>query len=484
MKKIYVIVAILLILSVGGVGWMGVNIYAQRDQVTIRENKVVGDSSVAEGLTITLRNKMAGHAFWETTYQVGDEEDTETKYSFSLVEKEEKREYKYLGIELYNALTQEFEFATRHDNQKLSEPQELYLKTLNEMEAGEEKTLTLYLKDYSDYYSVRMLIDIPGTVWADNDPETEVGENPYDPWYVLNRFQEFFKIPVLESDCVEMTLKKAGNPSNGASAYTSGGISKRDVYSFETVSAYTENTCYFTISNRKEREVTLNQDVTYMDKEYIDTSQIPGGYGIYAFSYGRTEGEYHTGIDADSLKMVFPLEKKALVKYMMIRDDQSQMVLITEENNDAYVTVIDLETMQQVQKFLLEENLYDSHYYTEVIEEDDFIVLLTRGVVIVIAEEKGVYGHAFTVEDGQTLDYVWNYHGRSMDFDGEKLALVGDSYGRTSYVSTTCDFYLAVYDKTGLIYYGVYENSLSGTRSGHYDEDCMPMDINPYAVMW
>ena len=76
----------------------------------------------------------------------------------------------------------------------LSLIQKEYLKVLNGMGTGEEKWLKLYLKDYYEYYPVRMSIDLPNTAWADNNPETEVGEEPYDPKYVIEKLLKLVQL--------------------------------------------------------------------------------------------------------------------------------------------------------------------------------------------------------------------------------------------------------------------------------------------------
>ncbi len=487
MKKMYAIIMILVLFAFGSLFGIGANIYAQRDQVTIRENVLYGDAAVADGLTVGLRNQMSSHLFWNTTYKVGKNSKCKTEYSFSLREREESEDYIYRGIDLYEYMESDFSYESGLGNTVgLSLIQKDYLKVLSKMGEGEEKWLKLYLKDYYEYYPVRMVLELPNTVWVNNNPETEVGDKPYDPKYVIEKFQKFFRIPVLESDFIQVKLTKKGTAEDGTYHNTTmAGVYERSQFHLDTVNVYTEDTCYFAIKNRKQQEKTLNyDDVTFLEKEYVDTSYIPGGYGIYAFSYGRGDGEYHTGIDSDSLKMVFPLEEKALVKHMMIRNNQSQLILITDEEQDAYLTVIDLATMKQTQKFLLHENLYDTEFYAEYFVADDFIAILIRGKIFVISEENGVYTHEFTVEEDRKLENDWSYLGRAMDFDGEKLAVVGNVYGRMGYVSQTCDFYLAVYDKNGLIYYGEYENSLSMSNNSNSYLQCTPNSVDTYTIKW
>lgn len=488
MKKTYAMVILLLVLSVGSFGVIGSMVYERRDQVTITETVLEGDKTEAEGLTVVTRNQMGNHLFWDTTYQVGEEPLCETEYSFYQSKYEEVEDYVYQGMNMYEYLSYEppsdWLVGLAEPKEEMSELQKEYKKLQAGLEKGETGTKTLYLKDYYEYYPIRMNIDLPNTVWTNEVPGTEVGEQPYDPKYVMNKFTEFFKIPVLESDHVTIYVSKEGVSEDGHHVYTSHGTQDQSYFELETVSDYTEDICYFAINNRKELYGSVEGDTVFAGTEYVDTSLIPGGYGIYAFSYGRASGEYHTGIDADSLKMVFPLDEKMLVHHMMIRDDQSRMVLLVEEKRAAYIMVIDLETMKEVQRFMLDETLYRRiSPYVEIMEFDDFFAVLFKGEIAVISDENGVYTHEFTVEVEEKVPNGWYGIGRAMDYDGEKLVVLGnrEGYWGNSY---TCDFYLAVYNESGLIYLGQYENNLSKSSNSISYYQCRPNDVNTYTVKW
>ena len=63
-----------------------------------------------------------------------------------------------------------------------------------------------------------------------------------------------------------------------------------------------------------------------------------------------------------------------------------------------------------------------------------------------------------------------------MAFDGQMLVLV-DRTGDKEYPSLeTCGFTIAIYNETGLVYYGVYESSLStATNPNDYAFNCLPV---------
>ena len=66
--------------------------------------------------------------------------------------------------------------------------------------------------------------------------------------------------------------------------------------------------------------------------------------------------------------------------------------------------------------------------------------------------------------------------GAMFDFDGEKLVAVDFlREGRFGSLEL-CSYYVSVYDKTGLLYYGEYKNSLSAyPNANNYSYNCLPI---------
>ena len=478
MKKTYVFLLILLVLAVGSVGMIGSIVYEQRDDVTIKEVVVYGDKSAAEGITVVNKIHMKNHLFWETTYRVGEEPLCETNYMFVAKGEEKEPEHVYAGINVNDDVR--YYYPSNQSSQ--SEMQKEFGILYRSLKKGEVKSKKLYIKDYYDYYPVRMMIDLPNTVWVNNDPETEVGENPFDPKYVQDKFQKFFKIPVLESDYVQIRVSRAEDSPNSNMAYAEERSSEPNFYQIGSVSTYTDDICYFAINNKSMKyEYSYERyDRVPTEGEYVDTSLIPGGYGIYSFSYGRGAGEYHTGIDADSLQMVFSLEEDVSVKHMMIRENQTQLVLLTEEDEGAFVRVIDLASMKELQMIRLDDTLYNRFGdYARIFEYEDFLAIVYAENIAVISCVNGVYEHEFTVlaqaNERCYFPATYNIFQTAMDFDGEKLVVAGMQGGQ--FVSSNCDYCLIVYDASGLLYYGEY-------RTGMGQLECDASGIDTYCVNW
>ena len=87
MKKHIVIISVLLIFSIGATTLLGSEINATKTDVTITENIVFGDKSVAYGLTVTELSQYGYHLFWDTEYRIGAEPYLNTEYTFYSSEK-------------------------------------------------------------------------------------------------------------------------------------------------------------------------------------------------------------------------------------------------------------------------------------------------------------------------------------------------------------------------------------------------------------
>ena len=73
-----------------------------------------------------------------------------------------------------------------------------------------------------------------------------------------------------------------------------------------------------------------------------------------------------------------------------------------------------------------------------------------------------------------------------MDFKDGKLAVVGNSISSDSaYGYEACDFFVSIYNKNGLIYYGIYDTSLDiNWHNSDYKANCHPHDIDPNKIEW
>ena len=474
MKKLIAVVLLLSLLSVAAFCMIGASVSEEKANVTIRETVVYGDKSYADGITVLTRAHYDDHLFWNTSYTIGDVPKISTDYEFHYSPYYENGERRYRGLMLDADLR--YGVNTTIPADESVGLQKAYRELFDATPPGETGTKTIRLQDYYDYYPVRVNIDLPGVIWNGNDYDHLISYDYADERAVWEAFNAFFKIPIPE-DLPAFDISVTRHIQGHVIGTGSGGHGSQ--YQFYPRCAYTNNRVFFSIGN--------TYDHKGEETRYIDTSLIPGGYGIYSFTYQNVRNDtntrgntttfypgYETGVAADTLAMVFPLDRHAEVIYMTLSNDQSKLYLFTKEYDVTHLTIIDVASMTQLQKIKITEARSFTFY-----EYDNCIALHGWDYISVIEKQKdGLCRLAFTVPRNKEINDS-NYQkgvATAMAFDGQTLVLV-DQTGDTEYPSLeTCGFTVAIYNETGLVYYAVYENSLSTvTNPNDYAFNCLPV---------
>ena len=475
MKKIIAVVLMLALLSVASFCVIGTAVSEERGNVTLRETVLYGDKSYAEGVSVCTRAHYDDHLFWNTTYTIGEENTALTEYEFSYTEQYPYRDKIHRGITMDVYLIYGYSLSIPYE--ECVGLQKAYRELYDETPEGGVGRKLIRLQDYYDYYPVRVSFDLPGVVWQGIDYDL-LGVRGEDERAVWDAFNDFFRIPIPENlPAFEITITKGHNSVGTGSS----GLGTD--YWFNSCSAYTSDRVFFSISNR----LKGNTD------PYVDTSLIPGGYGVYSVAYENAQTDahtkenatvlpsgYETGIKADTLAMVFPLEQHVEVVRMSVADNESKLLLFTREDGITYLTVIDIASMTEIQKMRVTE---ETHY--TFFEYDNCIVLNGWDDVSVIEKQAdGLCRLAFTVPRMKEINDSNLQKGvaTTMAFDGDRLVIV-DRTGDEIYPSLElCGFTVAVYNSTGLVFYAEYKSSLSASRNPNdYAYNCLPIE---YTVRW
>ncbi len=475
MKKMLLLTALLLVFSFGSMAVICAAVSADKDNVTITERALYGDKGAAEGITVSTVSNYDNHLRWDTVYTVGKQPQTE--FSFHAFEMRDHYINFNYGALLDVDIPYGCEFNVPAEQQ--SGIQRAYKELYDEAEPGVKTTKIIYLKDFYDFYPVRVDINLPGVFWSGNDAVALVEDHPGSEKYVRQKFNEFFRIPMLEHEAREISVTKSANGySIGMGSST---VGSDETYFFDTDSALTEDTCYFTINNRTTKG------------NLIDTSLIPGGYGIYRFRYAESKNMYTggsepgvTGVDADSLSMVYKLEDEERVNHLLLSKDGSKLLLITQdENRRNWFSVIELAQMELLQKFEIEGidgNGYDLH------DKGDFLVFMRSDVLALVAlEEDGSYEFKFSSPTAYGINEEYQYvnTASAMNFNGDKLVIVNSIYEEQHRALDLCSFYIAIHDADGLRYYGEYDSSLSANPDAYnYSYNCLPYGRDAYTISW
>ncbi len=523
MKKSFVLLITLVVLGIAVLCVGQQQILAEKDQVIITENILFGDKSVADGVTLNLHNHYESQIFWDTTYVIGENPRVDTVYTFHQY-KQSMWLHRWYGNIYFN--DDMYSFGWDEATVEPPEGLEIAVQELKDtIGASETGTKTVLLKDYIDYYNFSVSFQTPYDHVSGEErfhyelsardlraelyhAEERVGKNySYSEealehlrkeltW--IESFQKFFRIPVLENDAYMISMKKDENGdvvgygmSSANGGLGSGDIDIPDFMDRENYDSFQFNTYYFV----GDGDVYLTFNTRSYNQAVVDTSQIPGGYGIYHFPYDLEKEEIYP----EQLQMVYALDPNLEV-VDLTRDARGEnLLLFTIEDTDLYMSVIDIETMTLVDKISISEyreDVYGMDYY---VLEEDYVVILTYSDVIVFSiDENGTYTKeievsrepldAFLSEEEKYWFELLQYD-TVYDWDGEALLFANNMYNINGYTGT--NFYVGVMDANGLQYFATYDTSLQSTISldenGYWDDNyphVRPVDENPIQVQW
>ena len=526
MKKSFVLFIMILVLGAAAVCFGQNRILAEKDNVKITEHVLYGDNSVVEGVTLELHNHYQNQIFWDTAYVMGEEPKVETDYTFYQV-KQSSFPIRWSGNIYFNNDADVFGW----DEAEEIAPEGLEVAVYELIEdtgASETGTKTVLLKDYVDNYGFgvgfqapydkasgekRLHYDLDARwlrVELYHAKESEGKNYGYSndaikqiekefAW--LKAFQKFFEIPVLENEAYIISVKKDEHGDvvgHGYSSINVGGGSgdidvplftereKYDSFQFYTSYAVGDGDVYLTFNTHSEKG------------EVVDTSRIPGGYGIYHFPYDLEKEEIYP----EKLQMVYSLDPNLDVQDLA-RDARGENLLLFTiedgiEETDLYMSVIDIATMSLVDKFNISESREDVAGVDYLVLEEDYMVIMTYGDIIVFSiDENGTYKKEFEVanevfrvlglEEDEYYELLQN--DTEYDWNGRQLIFTNNLYNVNGYMGT--NFYVGVVDKNGLQYFATYDTSLQSPVSkdeNGYDtynyNHVRPNDFDAIEVKW
>lgn len=481
MRRLLVIFFAVLVLAGVLMGTVSAVVDSPADQITYTENVLLGDPSSAEGVTVSARYDYMDHLVWFSDHRPAEGESTDTDFRYYTSHTPFSDELVYYGVDMEVVSAWEmdwdYEIENTEDPGKFQGLMKAYYDLYMETEEGELTNTYIRYADSCDYYPLFGFVDAPGLTYS----YWEAYEECYNAYSdsrligVTRAFNDYFRIPVLEDDWVQVVIDKRYSGSVSESIDVSESRKGADCYSMGSVGAVTGDTIYFTFN------AVTDQGNT------VDTSLIPGGYGLYAISIA---GDV---VDCDSLRTVCSLDPTHVPQEMWVDEAHDLLMLRTEKDSIWYLTVIDLETMEIAQQIELLELPEDSYCWTEV--GDDFVLSVIDEVSISIYQqnEQGLYEFCYTAPlPSETLeDYAedpedsalesWRRRHNPIynvninveyDFDGERLAVVsvmemgylpGEDearYGTKAIWDDMCAYNLAIYTEDGLQYFGEYISSL------------------------
>ncbi len=480
MRKALAILLVLVILSAGCIITAHAIVNIQRDRVVITENVIYGDKMAAEGLNIERKAQWDERLHWTTDYNIKAEDEYSTEFYFT-----RDREYERVGSYRPNGISFSMYVGsgmgssheiTREDISRMCYGYEdLCLDVMENAPAGQEFSEIVQVSDYLDIYPIEVYADLHDLYYLNENNGDYRG--PYvdnldgnNCYFLHEALTDYFRFPVSDCDLVEVRGYKNEK----------GIVTELDVVTieykmeFQVRSTVTPNAVYFAFD--------CGDD--------IDFSGAKDGCGIYAIPLGVSfefGGATYPTADIEGLDMVYPLDINTQIELMFYDEEFDKLVLIVAEDGILSLVSIDPNTMETLQRVEITESSEDGDSVWANDIQEDFIFLYTRYRQVAVIEilENGDYALGFVADFLPTEDDDWLwYHSSSVKaYDGNRLALCWD---REIYESphVDCGFCIAVYDETGLLYYGEYESGLMTGRSvDNYSYYCGP-ESNGLALEW
>ena len=464
MKKVVCLICILALLSCGGIVLVAAMVNQNKDAVTITEEVQYGDVTLADGFAVDMKVQYDEHLLWETTYEKDAGTKTDTEFTFSAKELTYAREYRNDPVAINVSFESNIDLESPIES--LSGLAKAYRQIFEQTQPGQEVSWNVYVKNYYEYYPLFIRLELPdNTIWMDERWLSYATGQSNGEQEVYEVFSEFFRIPVGEKDCIEVVVDR--DQSNGMMSQSA----SSDHLQLYSESVLTEDgMCYFTLNNKTS------------DGGVMDSSMIPGGYGIYSFRFGEPGTYSASGVDLESLEMSHALDEQITILHLSLNKEQTKLLLFTQEEEEYFLSVIARDTMELSQKIAL-----GSLGWGEICEYDDFIVIVGEKVTLIAVTEEGTYELRFSVSidhpECQALMKLTTE--ASMDYDGEYLIVANWLMEQKHYYMEICDFYLIICGPEGLAYYGVYRNSLAVNQSPtDYYDDCLPFGEDAITVWW
>ncbi len=456
MKKVLLALALALVLAVSAAAYGASAIFTTRDQVVYTEERLAGDPAVLEGLTVNVRSTQNYQLYWNSAFSPARPEMQHTEYEFFEVEAYDrfqtgKRElWEYGGLSLYCHPSKALDYAEEELHENPAPLAQAYRDLAKGMMPGQDASREILLKDYMEFYPLNYGMFASGITSFGTGFE---GYEQYSEEYIVSWLENYFRIPVLEDEYCEISVHRTDGEY--ISGWGFGGANTGDRFNMGTMSAVTREAAYFIFDAHSDGE------------KLVDLSLLPDGFGIYRLPFADINMAEVNGservikcVDVHNLEMICPLDPNLCLRDLTIDYQMGRLMVHSIEEDTYYITFVDMTTGAVLQKLpvMAAEDGVVSRYQFE-----DFWVFVnhfTNEVAVVTAD--GVGGHEVALLTGgmpETNDGTFLYPD-IMAFDGQRLVMGSPEFG-ARWSEGGSDLYITAFDSTGLIYHGLWQNSLN-----------------------
>lgn len=449
LRRSLILFAVLLLLSVGALAAGHAAVSGMQEEVCITEMTYAGEP--AAGLRVDLHTYYGNYLSWRTSYTAGTDPAPETDFTFSISGNWEETEAAAdarlsIGTVSLGMSGNDLDLT---DSLSLGWGEPSMLRPAADVAsrtpAGETYTEIFDLRDYYSYYLLNLYCSSVEQDEADMDAVIQ-----------------YFKIPVREGTMLEVCIRKdeAGRvcevdmgPVGYVSAFASAGeapavpVGEDGVPTLNSESVVTDQGIYL---------------VLWTDGSAAEVfSEIEGGYGVYFIPFEKQEsGKLH--IAAAQTQNIYALDPETVQSLHIVESqDGTRLLLFTQEQDQVFLTVLDIETRTALQRLPLSMD-----HLPEVFQEASRLLLYgwnadyTQPRFLLLCQEEDAYRLELDVPAYQFDEADYWIFSPSFCFDGQRLAV---AYFPKSYYS--CTVCLLVYDQTGLRYAGRYAHNADPTFS-------------------
>lgn len=478
MRRHVIVMLALVLAAVIGVTATAVGIGYRQDQVEYTVSSELGDKSAAYGLQVSAVYSCRNRAYWFVDHTFDQTDTTATQFQFYTFQPEfaqEASDYTSATLELRIA---DMDIANDFKNlmgKELAEYPGLlgaYKELYDATPEGELTNTYVLYADYCEYYPLYAYIYLPGNTWPFFSVYSGSGSASSNE-LAAKAINEYLKIPVLEDDWVQVVVDKTQGTQGGYTLDLSMPRKDTDYYEMGSAGVTGDGVAYFAIN------------ALTTAGELVDTSHIPGGYGLYSFTFDE-RGE----IDPDSLTTVLPLDPMHVPLQMYLDETNGHILYFTALGEDRYLTVIDPEEKEVLQQLCLFETAgeEDEPWFWYRLQEDILLCVEEyRQIQVYRRGEGGLYSLDFTAPMGaRTAADAMRYFSECVfDYNGEYLAAVEQLYDPATedekhwYRVERAGFRLEIYSRDGLVYRGDYTASLEQPQ-----EDSSPCRVYSIVPSW
>lgn len=495
-KYLAIFLSFIIIFSVSLVA---VQVYAMKSCDTVRytEHTISGDKRELEGIHVDLKLACNNRLFWNVGYTMGENEKYDVTFEHYYDRQRSQINSKpdfYLSVGFLN-----FSSSHRHDvldDISLFGQYDMIVDVASRAPAGTTYKEIVYLRDYYEYYPITYSLDINDAHCNENYTYDNYPGTKYDEMFtaIQNRFEEYFKIPILPTAQREITIEKRSDGTVASvNSNSPNGNYDIEIYCGSFIS---DNAIYFLINAYSDDNTEIEQ---------LDISKIGDGYGIYRLPYevldyeGQLyEANTYTNVKIDELELVYPIEEGIKVEEIALSENQSEIYLTTrqsgENEDNIMLSVIDVATKTDRQSTLLFSCNRD--VFVSVKSYHDNFILYNIGYekFAVIENVDGTWRTAFIVDDESINELWWSskyeteYFNTTSAYDGERLIIATYSNeiggnGLSSAESYLASFYLSIYSADGNLYTGKFTSSLDTGTFLAYNNICRPAVDNKTLVL-